>query len=208
MSSSTAPTIGVAFLAGGAGFGRLRAALGDARDIRVLASAEHIDAARHVLADRTLRIEVVLIAVHLAEGSGFDLLPRGCNDDRAFIVISTDERAQYPVTAFRLGAAGYLVGDLPAVRVLDAVRLVAAGGLAFRATQLDPLRTGPTFTARELRVIQLAGASSTDAEIAAQLAIPPTAVDAYLRDICRRNGFESRAQLAEWVVDQGWLEVR
>ena len=47
-------------------------------------------------------LDVVLVDVRLADGSGLDLLPGARGGKPAYVVISTFDRPQYAVTAFRL----------------------------------------------------------------------------------------------------------
>jgi DNA-binding NarL/FixJ family response regulator len=65
-------------------------------------------------------------------------------------------------------------------------------------------RSRPDLAGRSSRII---AATLSNDEIAARLAISPRTVEAYLREIFRRHGFQSRTELAVWAVQEGWLDA-
>ena len=185
----------------------LRAGLEHDPDIEVVWSAPSVVTARVSLDDPELPVDVVLVDVRLPDGLGFELLPGQRAERPAFIVVSSFDRPLYAVTAFRAGAAGFVSKIAPIDDVLDAVRRVASGGLAFEARALDSVRDGPRFSPRELEVIRLVSASLSNDEVAQRLGVSHKTVEAYLREIYRRQGFASRTELALWAEREGWLEV-
>ena len=186
----------------------LRAALEADPEIRVAWSAHSLADARAALADPGRAVDVVLLDVRLPDGSGLELLPGERPDDRpAFVVISTFDHPLYAATAFRRGASGFLLKVAPTTDILDAVRRAASGGLTFEARHLESVRAGATLTPRELEVVRLVAASRSNDEVAARLDISPKTVEAYLREIFRRHGFQSRTELAVWAVEEGWLDA-
>jgi DNA-binding NarL/FixJ family response regulator len=186
----------------------LRASLDGQPDLEVVWAANDVASARAALGGASPPVDVVLVDVRLPDGSGLDLLPgaRG-GSGPAFLVISTFDRPLYAATAFRRGASGFLLKIAPTAEIGDAIRRVAAGGLAFEARHLESVREGTSLTPRELEVVRLVAASLSNDEIAAQLGISPKTVEAYLREIFRRHSFQSRTELAVWAVHEGWLDA-
>jgi DNA-binding NarL/FixJ family response regulator len=185
----------------------LQAALAYDDGIEVAWTAHTLEAARLALSAQAATLDVVLLDVRLPDGSGLDLLPGERAGKPAFVVLSSFDRPQYAATAFRRGAAGFLLKVAPLADIVDAVYRTAAGGLAFEARHLASVRGGLLFTPRELEVVRLvAGAFSND-EIAARLDISHKTVEAYLREIFRRHGFSTRTELALWAEREGWLDT-
>jgi DNA-binding NarL/FixJ family response regulator len=184
----------------------LRVGLERDPEITVAWSANTIAQARKEL-DAGDPADVVLVDVRLPDGSGLDLLSDDRSERPAFVVMSSFDRPLYAATAFKRGAAGFLLKVAPIDEILDAVRRAAAGGLAFEARHLDSVRNSTSFTARELEVVRLVAGGRSNDEIAASLGISPKTVEAYLREIFRRQGFSSRTELALWAEREGWLET-
>ncbi len=185
----------------------LRAALEGQPDIRVAWSAHSMAEGRRALDGQEAVVDVVLLDVRLPDGSGLELLPGvRASEPPAFVVMSSFDRPLYAATAFRRGASGFLLKVAPIADILDAVRRAAAGGLAFEARHLDSVRQGAILTQRELEVVRLVAAGHSNDEVATRLGISPKTVEAYLREIFRRQGFQTRTELSLWAEREGWLE--
>ncbi|MRH87782.1 protein kinase [Nocardia sp. SYP-A9097] len=84
-----------------------------------------------------------------------------------------------------------------------AMRVNAAIAYALNEEQpADTPRPGATtLTKRERQVADLVAEGLTNKQIAAQLVIAPRTVDAHVEHILAKLGFNSRAQIAAWIVD-------
>jgi DNA-binding NarL/FixJ family response regulator len=185
----------------------LEVGLGRDPEIRVAWWASSVAEARLALAADRPAVDVVVVDVRLPDGSGLELLPGERTHRPAFVVMSSFDRPLYAATAFRRGAAGFLLKVAPIAEIIDAVRRVAAGGLVFEAHHLDSVRDGPVFTPRELDIVRLVAASHSNDEIGARLGISSKTVEAYLHQIYGRQGFASRTELAVWAEREGWLDA-
>jgi two-component system nitrate/nitrite response regulator NarL len=147
--------------------------------------------------------DVMLLDVKLGAESGLDLLPKARGSETAIVVLTAHDYAPYLAAAHRLGAAGFVVKSAPFATLLDAIRRVAAGGLAFdRRPQADV-----SLTPRERSVVtNLLDGQSND-EIAAALGITTRTVEAHLARLFERLGISSRTELATRAIREGWLEV-
>jgi DNA-binding NarL/FixJ family response regulator len=93
----------------------------------------------------------------------------------------------------------------PLAELLDAIRRVAAGGLAF-ATR-PPGSAAARLTAREHDVVKLVVEGRSNDEIAAALGIGAKTVETHLGRLFERLGLASRTELATRALREGWLEV-
>jgi DNA-binding NarL/FixJ family response regulator len=176
--------------------------LGNEPDIDVIGVGSSLADAAAFLAGPTPP-DVMLLDVKLGAESGLDLLPKVRGSDTAIVVLTAHDYGPYLSAAHRLGAAGFVVKSAPFATLLDAIRRVAAGGLAFdRRPQADV-----SLTPRERSVVtHLLDGRSND-EIASALGITTRTVEAHLTRLFERLGIGSRTELATRALREGWLEV-
>ena len=101
--------------------------------------------------------------------------------------------------------AGFVLKTAPLPDLVDAIRRVAAGGLAFA---VRPRTSGrERLTAREHDVVRLVADGRSNDEIGATLGIGSEGVRPTCLRIFERFGISSRTQLAARAVREGWLDV-
>ena len=164
------------------------------------------------------RVDVVLLDIRLGAESGLTALGAGRPGDTApdpaaptsterpaVIVVTAYDYPQYADAALRLGAAGFVLKTAPIAELVDAIRRVAAGGLAFAVRPGGPVlaRLSP----REHDVVRLVAAGRTNDEIGADLGIGSKTVETHLARLFERLGVASRTELAIRAVREGWLDV-
>ena len=135
-----------------------------------------------------------------------EALPFGEPGERpAIIVLTAYDYPQYAEAALRLGAAGFVLKTAPLPELVDAIRRVAAGGLAFsvRPTSAGLARLSP----REHDVVRLVADGRTNDEIGSALRIGSKTVETHLARLFERLGVASRTELAIRAVREGWLDV-
>lgn len=178
-------------------------------DLEVLGVAVSLDAAhRSGLIDGAV-VDVLLLDIRLGSESGLRLLSddaiRGSSHPPAVIVLTAYDYPQYADAALGLGAAGFVLKTAPLAELVDAIRRVAAGGLAFA---VRPQRAGrPHLTPREHGVVRLVAEGRSNDEIGVALGIGSKTVETHLSRIFERFGVASRAELAARAVREGWLDV-
>jgi DNA-binding NarL/FixJ family response regulator len=93
----------------------------------------------------------------------------------------------------------------PLPELVDAIRRVAAGGLAFsvRPSNAGLARLSP----REHDVVRLVADGRTNDEIGSALQIGSKTVETHLARLFERLGVASRTELAMRAVREGWLDV-
>jgi DNA-binding NarL/FixJ family response regulator len=122
------------------------------------------------------------------------------------IVLTAYDYPQYAEAALRLGASGFVLKTAPLSELLEAIRRVATGGLAFSVRPRSGGRTAH-LSERELDVVRLVVDGRSNDEIGARLGIGPKTVESHLRRLFDRFDLASRTELATRALREGWLEV-
>jgi len=164
--------------------------------------------------------DVVLMDVRMPELDGVAavaVLRRRVPSCRV-VMLTTFDDEEYVVEALRAGATGYLLKDLPARQLAEAVRLAHAGvgqfdsaAAARLATALGrppaaaPSGAGLPLTSREVEVLREIAAGSTNREIAARLYLSEGTVKNHISRILGRLGLRDRTQAAIYARDHGLL---
>lgn len=190
-------------------------------DIEVVTVAPSLETAESAGLFDAARVDVVLLDIRLGTDSGLRALtsgPVGASEaggsggdsgERparpAIIVLTAYDYPQYADAALRLGAAGFVLKTAPLPELVDAIRRVAAGGLAFavRPTKAGLARLSP----REHDVVRLVADGRTNDEIGSALQIGSKTVETHLARLFERLGVASRTELAMRAVREGWLDV-
>ncbi len=178
--------------------------------IDVVGTAGSIDEATGLIA--RVPADVLLLDIRLGSDSGLRLLADTPTSAwvaparPAIIVLTAYDYPQYADSALRLGASGFVLKTAPIAELLDAIRRVSAGGLAFSIrprTGVGPARPSE----RELDVVRLVVEGRSNDEIAARLGIGSKTVESHLRRLFERFDLASRTELATRALREGWLEV-
>jgi two-component system, NarL family, response regulator DesR len=186
--------------------GALAALLEIEGDISVIAKArngkEALDA---VLAEKP---DVFITDIEMPDMTGLDVaaeLKRRKTGTRV-IILTTFARAGYLRRALEAGASGYLLKDMRAEELADAVRRVQRGlrvidpELATEAWgEADPL------TDRERQVLRRAGEGQSSGDIAAELGLSEGTVRNYLSEAISKLGASNRVEASRLARTKGWL---
>jgi two-component system nitrate/nitrite response regulator NarL len=149
-------------------------------------------------------VDVLLLDIRLGSDSGLTLLA-GDSPKPAIVVLTAYDYPQYAAAALRLGAAGFVLKTAPIAELIEAIRRVGAGGMAFG---IRPVGLAAALTAREREVVALVVEGRSNDEIGASLGITSKTVEAHLRRLFERLGLQSRTELATRALREGWLELR
>ena len=173
--------------------------------IEIVGTAGSIHEAAAVIA--RVEADVLLLDIRLGSDSGLRLLTDGSVERRpAVIVLTAYDYPQYAEAALRLGASGFVLKTAPLRELLDAIRRVAAGGLAF-SVRPRPGGGVARLSERELDVVRLVVDGRSNDEIGTRLGIGPKTVESHLRRLFERFDLASRTELATRALREGWLEV-
>jgi two-component system response regulator DesR len=175
-------------------------------DISVVARARNgTEALNAVLSHKP---DIFLTDIEMPEMSGLDvaaeLKRKRCSTKT--IILTTFARAGYLRRALDAGAAGYLLKDMAAEKLADAVRRVHSGlrvidpELAAEAwVEADPL------TDRERQVLRLAGDGMASIDIAEKLSLSEGTVRNYLSEAMSKLGAANRVEASRIARTKGWL---
>lgn len=187
-------------------------------DIDVVTVAPSLEAAEAAGLFDAARVDVVLLDIRLGTDSGLRALTPtrpaegagGAGEPPpaarpAIIVLTAYDYPQYAEAALRLGAAGFVLKTAPLPELVDAIRRVAAGGLAFsvRPTSAGLAHLSP----REHDVVRLVADGRTNDEIGSALKIGSKTVETHLARLFERLGVASRTELAMRALREGWLDI-
>ncbi|GAA2486128.1 response regulator transcription factor [Terrabacter carboxydivorans] len=210
----------------------LRMILGGAPDLEVVAEAgDGIEGERVVDEHRP---DVVLMDIRMPRRDGLEttrsLLSEGARavrdargDDLKVIVLTTFDADEMVVQALRAGAHGFLLKDTEPRRLVEAVRLVAAGepilSPSITATLMAHVATGgvavdasdrrrtdaesllATLTDREREVALAIGRGLSNADISRELYLSVPTVKAHVSRVLDKLRADNRVQIAIVVHD-------
>jgi len=186
--------------------GALAALLEIEGDIKVTAKARNGKEALEAVL--THKPDVFITDIEMPLMSGLDVaaeLKRRRTGTRV-VIVTTFARAGYLRRALEAGANGYLLKDMRAEELAEAVRRVHQGlrvihpELAIEAWgEMDPL------TDRERQVLRLAGEGMSSGDIAAELSLSEGTVRNYLSEAISKMGAGNRVEAARMARIKGWL---
>jgi DNA-binding NarL/FixJ family response regulator len=163
---------------------------------------------------RHLRPDVVLADIRMPGLDGLELTRRLAGTGPRVIVVTTFDLDDYVTTALRDGACGFLLKRSGPVLLVEAVRSAMAGDtlispqltvrLLRRLVDAPPVPTSAhALTSRELEVARSVARGSTNAEIAAELAISAGTVKTHVANIQVKLGARNRVGIAAWAWSTG-----
>lgn len=186
--------------------GALAALLEIEGDISVVARARNgAEALSAVLSHKP---DIFLTDIEMPEMSGLDVAAeiKKRRLPTRVMILTTFARAGYLRRALDAGASGYLLKDMAAEKLAEAVRRVQSGlrvidpELAAEAwAEPDPL------TDRERQVLRLAGEGLASYDIAGRLNLSEGTVRNYLSEAISKLGAANRVEAARIARTKGWL---
>ncbi|HEV2696885.1 MAG TPA: response regulator transcription factor [Terriglobales bacterium] len=175
-------------------------------DISVIGRAKNGSDALAAVLDK--KPDIFLTDIEMPEMSGLEVaaeLKRRKSATKV-IILTTFARAGYLRRALEAGVSGYLLKDMAAEKLADAVRRVQSGlrvidpELAAEAwVEADPL------TDRERQVLRYAGDGMASIDIASKLNLSEGTVRNYLSEAISKLGAANRVEAARIARAKGWL---
>lgn len=192
----------------------------------VVAQASCLRDARKLI--RNHEFDVMLVDLNLGNGNddGLELIDvmKSLRPSAEAIVVSVVETEEQVLRAFEVGATGYVVKNSWFGNYAQAVLQVANGGasitpvLARRLLQrfdknivalpkpCNPINPVPDYiSARERMVLRMIANGYTSSEIAKNMEISATTVNAHIKSIYRKLQVHSRAQVVRYALTFGLI---
>jgi DNA-binding NarL/FixJ family response regulator len=169
------------------------------------------------------RPDVVLMDVRMPVMDGIEATRRitALDAPPRIIMLTTFDLDEHVYDALAAGAGGFLLKDVTAERLFDAVRVVAAGEaliapsvtrrLIGEFARLRPRPPSPvleSLTPRETEVLRLVAEGLSNAEIAARLVVGDETVKTHVSRVLRKLGLRDRVQAVVAAYESGLLVPR
>jgi len=194
-------------------------------DFAVLGTA--CDGAEAVRICGDLHPDVVLMDVRMPGMDGIEataqLAGSGPGGPR-ILILTTFDLDEYVYDALRAGASGFLLKDVTAERLFDAVRVVAAGEallapavtrrLISEFARLRPSTAAPaaaglaSLTPRETQVLRLVAEGMSNQEIAARLVVTEETVKTHVSRVLSKLALRDRTQAVVIAYESGLVTPR
>jgi DNA-binding NarL/FixJ family response regulator len=194
-------------------------------DMTVVASAA--DGAEAVRLSGEHRPDVVLMDVRMPVLDGIEATRQICaagdDDGPRILILTTFDLDEYVYDALHAGASGFLLKDVPAETLFEAVRVIAAGEALLAPTITRRLiaefaRLGPrqpprtdgldALTPRETEILGLVAEGLSNREIAEQLVLSDETVKTHVSHVLRKLGLRDRAQAVVMAYESGLVVPR
>jgi DNA-binding NarL/FixJ family response regulator len=190
-------------------------------DFAVLGTAS--DGAEAVRMSRELQPDVVLMDVRMPGTDGIEATRQltGSAAGPRVIILTTFDLDEYVYDALRAGASGFLLKDVTAERLFDAVRVVAAGEALLApavtrrlisefarlppkaADQRAPSAATAELTQRETEVLRLLAEGLSNPEIAGRLVVTEETVKTHVSRVLHKLGLRDRTQAVVLAYESG-----
>jgi DNA-binding NarL/FixJ family response regulator len=194
-------------------------------DFTVVGTAS--DGAEAVRICRELRPHVVLMDVRMPTMDGIEAtrqLVGSQPDGPRILILTTFDLDQYVYEALRAGASGFLLKDVSADRLFEAVRVIAAGDALLAPTvtrrlisEFALLHSAPdttsasalaALTPRETQVLRLVADGLSNPEIAARLFVTEETVKTHVSHVLSKLGLRDRTQAVVAAYESGLVVPR
>jgi DNA-binding NarL/FixJ family response regulator len=160
---------------------------------------------------RRHRPDVTVVDLRLPGMDGIELIKalKRESADARIVVLTSYGGGDDVSRAIEGGASGYVTKNMPLQRVLDAVRVVHAGGqyipreIAGRLTE----RIHSELSPRELEVLRLIGRGRSNKEIASALGIVEVTVKTHVTNIFTKLGAVDRTQAVTIAMKRQILQL-
>jgi DNA-binding NarL/FixJ family response regulator len=176
-------------------------------------AADGAEAVRLILERRP---DVVLLDLRLPQLSGIEVMRqvRAQAPQVRFLVLTTYDTDEYIAPALAAGAQGYLLKDALPEELSRAVRALAQGGAALEPAvaarlleRMSEAERDEDLSARELEVLRLLVAGSSNKAIASQLGLSENTVKSHISHIFGKLGVQSRAEAVAAALQRGLVPL-
>jgi DNA-binding NarL/FixJ family response regulator len=156
-----------------------------------------------------LKPDVALLDIRMPVMDGIDAASKIMSVEAAKpLLLTTFDEPELIIRAFRAGVNGYILKNSPADRILNAIRVIYAGGTVFQKDILDFIRGRISagspgrklfemmLSPRELEIARLIAEGLSNKNIGERLFLSGGTVRNHISTILEKTGLEHRTQIA------------
>lgn len=171
---------------------------------------------------RELQPDVIILDISMPDLNGIQVTERlkRLGHKVTVLVLTAHDDNGYLRQLLEVGASGYVLKKAAAEELINAIRVVAAGGV-----YLDPLLAGKVvggylnnrrlggrpqnndLSEREVEVLRLVAWGYTNKEVASYLRISVKTVETHKANIMQKLDLKSRVEMVRYALRQGWLRA-
>jgi DNA-binding NarL/FixJ family response regulator len=185
------------------------------------------DGAQAVAIGRELRPDVILMDVRMPGTDGIEATRQLASEPGAgpsILILTTFDLDEYVYDALCAGASGFLLKDVTAEQLFDAVRVIAAGEallapavtrrLISEFARVRPRPGGPpavtlgALTPRETQVLRLVAEGLSNPEVAVRLVVTEETVKTHVSRVLGKLGLRDRTQAVVADYESGLVVPR
>lgn len=172
-----------------------------------------------ITAARALQPDVVLLDVHMPDGSGIEAaaaIKKG-RPETQVVILTSDEEESVLRSAIQAGVTGYLSKHETAAQVVEAVRSAARGEALIAPYMLARLlrglkkkdEPGPAtpLTPRELEVLRELSLGHDSETVAKTLKMSPNTVRTHVQNILAKLDVHSKLEAVSRAIREGWIRI-
>ena len=168
---------------------------------------------------RALQPDVVLLDIHMPDGSGIEAVAAIKKDrpQTQVVILTSDEDESVLRSAVQAGVTGYLSKHESAAQVVQAVRSAARGEALIAPYMLARLLQGlhkkdepaPTtlLTKRELEVLRELSLGHDNDAVATTLRMSPNTVRTHVQNILSKLKVHSKLEAVSRGIREGWVRI-
>jgi len=192
--------------------------LGTEPEIEVVGKGGSVQEA--ISSARALQPDVVLLDVHLPDGSGIQAAAAIKKDrpQTQVVILTSDEEESVLRSAVQAGVTGYLSKHESAAQVVQAVRSAARGEALIAPYMLARLlrglrktdEPGPAtpLTPRELAVLSELSLGHDNEAVARTLTMSPNTVRTHVQNILSKLKVHSKLEAVSRGIREGWIRIQ
>lgn len=187
-------------------------------DMNVIGEADNGRTA--LLKAKELNPDIVVMDISMPEMNGIqatERLKHACQNIKVLILTAHDDTG-YLRQLLEAGASGYVLKRVAAEELINAIRVVVAGGVYLDPTLAGKVVSGYVGTRRlrgapqcnklserETEVLRLVAWGYTNKEIASYLNLSVKTVETHKGNLMEKLDLKSRVEMVRYALRQGWL---
>jgi len=187
-------------------------------DIDVIGQAGDGEEAVHLAEELVPDVAIIDVAMPGIDGIETARQIKDTCPDTNILIVSAFDYEAYVLASMRVGAAGYMLKNVPVSELINAVRLLCSGEAVFDLKSVSQVlrhlgngeqgkKTPAELHRRELEVLKLASKGDSNREVADELGISERTVQSHMVNIYRKLSVGSRTEAVLRALREGWLTL-